>query len=405
MKAVSRPAPIRTDASNAFAHHTMKVRVPGIIREVQALNPDYPAPVQKALDTLRETIQNDGLIAMIDLPAPDYDQWARVYEAHDKETWLSTEWFFAEHFFYRHLIQAVRWWETGRDPFAPKKAIETSGDALWQTLATALSIRDDESLPVETRLRTLIHHTLWGNRIDLSYELAASHGGAWVSDDLLVDDSEQAIARLLGGRGTVHFVNDNAGTELAMDLALADTLLDGIADRVIFHLKMHPTFVSDAIVPDVLAFLDKLEAGSPEARRLAGRLRAAFVEGRLRLAPDLFWNSSRFLWDSPARLRKLFQGSPLVIVKGDANYRRMVGDALWQPEIPLSTVAAYFPAPILAVRTLKSDPVVGLPDGMAAYLYTVDKDWRINGRRGVIQFAQAGPVYSPGDEPRSARRW
>jgi uncharacterized protein with ATP-grasp and redox domains len=387
----TRPAPIRTDASNAFAHNTIRVRIPNIIREVQALNPDYPAPIQHALDRLRESLQNDEPAPMLDLPAPDYDDWAAIYAPHQGETWQATEWFFAEIYFYRLLIQAVRWWETERDPFAPKKAVEMSSEALWHTLDSALSVREESTLSVGERLNAMIHHTLWGNRIDLSYELARSHGGEWVSDDLLVDDSEHAVKRLLSTKGTVHFVNDNAGTELAMDLAMADTLLDGIAERVIFHLKIHPTFVSDATVPDVLEMLARLQAGRPGACRLAERLQTAMTAGRFVLAPDPFWNSSRFLRETPPRLETLFREAVLVIVKGDVNYRRMVDDALWQPTTPFGVALDYFPAPVLALRTLKSDPIVGLPDGMAERLDSVDKDWRINGRRGVIQFAENDP--------------
>jgi hypothetical protein len=76
----------------------------------------------------------------------------------------------------------------------------------------------------------------------------------------------------------------------------------------------------------------------------------------------------------------------MVIVKGDANYRRLVGDAVWQPETPFEDVMRYFPAPILALRTGKSDPIVGLPRGMAQALDQQDPAWRVNGRRGVIQF-------------------
>src|SRR5204863_1037953 len=135
---------------------------------------------------------------------------------HRGETWQATEWFFAEIYFYRLLIQAVRWWETERDPFAPKKAVEMSSEELWQTLDSTLAVRENTSLSIGERLNSMIHHTLWGNRIDLSYELARSHGGAWIDEDLLVDDGEQAAQQWLNAKGTVHFVNDNAGTELAM---------------------------------------------------------------------------------------------------------------------------------------------------------------------------------------------
>ena len=34
---------------------------------------------------------------------------------------------------------------------------------------------------------------------------------------------------------------------------------------------------------------------------------------------------------------------------------------------------------------MKSDAVVGLPGGLADRLDTVDREWRINARRGLIQ--------------------
>ncbi len=119
----NRPAPFSTDGSNPFAHRTMKVRVPKIVEEVQRLNPDYPAPIQRALETLRMSLESDAPIPMLNLPAPDYDEWASVYRP--GETWLHTEWFYAEITLYRHIIQAVRWWETGRDPFTSKKLEES----------------------------------------------------------------------------------------------------------------------------------------------------------------------------------------------------------------------------------------------------------------------------------------
>ena len=46
----------------------------------------------------------------------------------------------------------------------------------------------------------------------------------------------------------------------------------------------------------------------------------------------------------------------------------------------------YFPAPLLALRSLKSDPIVGLRPDQAETLDGLDPKWRSNGKRGVIQF-------------------
>ncbi len=388
MSEQTRPKPIRTDESDAFAHHTMQVRVPRIIRETQEANPDYPADIQRALNELREGLQNNAPIPAIDDPV-----WTNLYAQHEGETWLNSEWFFAEIYLYRLLVEAVRWYEGGRDPFAPKKIDEIRSGALRQALEYALAVPQDEA-----RLSELLLHSLWGNRIDLSHSASASHGSTASEDDFLVDERQAVVDHLLAHEpGEVHIVMDNAGTELAMDFALVDGLLDGLAERVILHVKRHPTFVSDATYNDVLTFLSEmtgrgdLTKGFGEAGKEVGtRLQSALLDGRLLVEPDIYWNSAWFLWQMPPRFQSFFARAALVIFKGDANYRRIVGDARWKPETPFAQVASYFPAPLLALRTLKSNAVVGLPPGMAETLDGIDADWRTNGRRGVAQFSAPG---------------
>lgn len=377
-------AQIRTDETNAFAHHTMGVRIPALIRETIDLNPDYPNPIKDALRKLSEDLANNAPIPMLDLPAPDYDEWAGHYQDYTGQTWLGTHWFFGEIFMYRHFIQAVRWWETHRDPFAPKKDEEFKGAAMRETLEQALAVPIN---PVDERLVALIEFALWGNRIDLSYALVMSHGAATM-DDLLTDEHEPAVRHMLDHPGTVHMIADNAGTELATDMVLADGLLDsGVIPQVIYHVKLHPTYVSDTTAPDVIWLLDLLNAGQygDAGRGLGQRLTKAFYSGRLKIAPDWFWNSPRFLNDLPPHLDKTFRDACLVIPKGDANYRRMMLDVIWPTTKRLKEVVDSFPAPLMALRTLKSDPVVGLPAGMAERLDKEDAQWRVNGKRGVIQ--------------------
>jgi uncharacterized protein with ATP-grasp and redox domains len=375
---------IRTDSTNAFAHHTMKVRVPAIIHEVMVLNPNYSPAILDALARLAEEMENDQLIPMLQPLAPDYEQWAANYAPYAGHTWLNTDWFFAEIYTYRLLMQAVRWWETGRDPFAPKKIAELGSSALWELIERTLSSQDT---PLEERLLSLVYAALWGNRIDLSYAASLAHGTTSSNEDLLVDDSAAVVKHLLETTGAIHIIVDNTGSELAMDLALADALLENENNRIIIHPKMHPTFVSDATAPDVLTLIERMAMHeTPIVSALGKRLSHAFESRRLTLAPDFYWNSTRVLWDMPPHLVDVFRGAALVIIKGDANYRRMVGDVLWPPDIPYSTVVDFFPAPLLALRTLKSDVVVGLPTGLDQRLDQTDPAWRVSGRHGLIQF-------------------
>ncbi len=374
-----RPPPIRTDGSNAFAHFSMTVRVPKILEEVIERNPDYPAATVAAILELRDAIRANAAVAPLDFPAPDAAEWESELAG---RSWLSTDWFFAECYVYHRLTAATRYWENGRDPFAPAKREELASARLWTGLEMLLE-REIEELP--ERLHSLIGLALWGNRVDLSYAVGSSFGAVGESDDLLVDDRDWAIERLLTPGAEVHIVADNTGSELSMDLVLADALLSGTRARVSLHVKMHPMFVSDALVVDVWLLLAAMQAKRAAIGELGSRLVRAFDERRLRILPDPFWNGPRFLWDRAPRIARALDDATLVIFKGDANYRRVVGDALWPAETSFAEVTRYFPAPLLCLRTMKSDAVAGLPPGLAAKLDGVDHDWRINGRRGVIQ--------------------
>lgn len=379
------PPPVRTDTTNLFAHNTMKTRVPGLLEETRRLNPDYPPSIDEALAHLAHALPANAPIPMLELPAPDYDDWAGYYAPHQGETWLGSTWFFTEVYLYRLVIQAVRWWENGRDPFAPRKEKELKDASLWDFL--------DEMLD-ESDLGKLLHYTLWGNRHDLSLVAASAHGKFGDADDLLADDTEITLAHLAACRRSVHIVADNSGTELASDLALMNALLEGGVQQVFYHVKMHPFFVSDSIVADVLNFLAWAERKSAKGGALVGRLRRMLDAGRLRLMPDLYWNSPLFLWELPPRLVKTFAAAEIVILKGDLNYRRAVGDAIWPPETPFAQAVEYFPAPLLALRTMKSDTALGLAAGHAQQLDKLDPQWRVNGKRGVIQFALRSDVKS-----------
>lgn len=393
-----RPAPIRTDQSNAFANNTMRVRLPAIIDETIALNSDYPPGIKERLCRLRNDIATGERIDDMELaPTGDEGSWASALlrQRHivgGEPTWHNAEWFFAETFAYRCLIEAARWHESGRDPFLPKKLEELHSDALWRLVERAYQPLDS---PV-SEVRRAVEFALWGNRIDLSYAASMERGAEASADDLLVDDRDALMADLSAlrtsregfrSREPVHIVADNAGSELAMDLALSETLLRQETPAVVIWLKAHPTFVSDATPADVWMMLAEMDRRSGRAGALAGRLRAAWAQGQLRFLPHAYWNSSRFLWDLPADLASQLNRARLVIIKGDANYRRAVGDCIWAAHTPFSDVVNYLDAPVLCLRTLKSDPVVGLQSAETArQLDCCDPDWRVNGQRGLIQF-------------------
>jgi hypothetical protein len=386
----SLPPLLMTSEAGSFAHHTLKVRVPAILREAMELN-DYPAEISAGLEELHAELL-DGRVRALREDAADKAFWDEVSASYVGRTWLDVPWYWAEAFFYRRILEAALYFQPGPwrgvDPFAPKKRTEWAPDA---APATADAFLRDLPADPETGFERAVHASLWGNRTDLSYTVAAHLGGAAAPQEelnnLLVDHTA-LLRRRLADRPNqcVAIITDNAGTELVMDLVLADLLLaQGLAGEVCLHVKPQPFYVSDVMVHDVTDAVEALPAGGAAAAALAGRLRGYLDKGRLRVLDHWLYASSLFFFELPEDLRSRLAAMDLVLVKGDANYRRLVGDVHWLPSTPFEQAARHFPAPVAALRTFKSEVVVGLQVGQAQRLDAEDPEWRVNGRRGVIQ--------------------
>jgi hypothetical protein len=183
------------------------------------------------------------------------------------------------------------------------------------------------------------------------------------------------------------FINDNVGSDLLFDLALAEFLLRlGWAGEIALHLKNQPFFVSDAMPEDVLQTMALLKAAPSAAMSALGRrLEADLSTGCLQLHTDPFWTSWQMFRQMPPHLVAQLARVDLVIIKGDVNYRRLLDDRHWPHTTRMEDAAAYFPAPFVSLRTLKGEIMVGLQPGQAESLQAEDATWLINGKRGIIQ--------------------
>ena len=103
---------------------------------------------------------------------------------------------------------------------------------------------------------------------------------------------------------------------------------------------------------------------------------------------NFYWTSPLPGWELPFPLRMELSPADLVISKGDANYRRLLGDLDWPYTTPFDEILQYFPAPILALRTVKAEIICGLQPGQAEKVAAQDRAWMVNGRWGVLQFAR-----------------
>ncbi|NOZ72152.1 MAG: protein-glutamate O-methyltransferase family protein [Chloroflexi bacterium] len=383
------PPLIYTSEPHSFAYNTFKKRIPAILRETMAVN-DFPHHIQRNLEDLHQEL-TDGRIRLLQEDTPDRTFWDEVSQPFVGRTWLDVPWFWAEAFFYRRLLEAIRYFHPGPthllDPFLPIKRREWQPQAAPRTLNQLLS-----SLPPDRHgcFERFFHAALWGNRVDLSYNVAGHLGSNSSKQaeqaNLLADDSKKVWAHLRQNRGTIIYVTDNAGTELLMDLALSNFLLDSeLAKEVHMHVKPQPYYVSDAMAADVAEGIQALPQGGKEATQLAEAIQRQIDKGRFQISSHWFYASSLFFYQLPADLLAQLSTAALVIVKGDANYRRLLGDAHWPYTTPFEHILRYFPAPVVALRTFKAELAVGLAPGKAEQIAQQDPDWLVNGRRGVIQ--------------------
>jgi uncharacterized protein with ATP-grasp and redox domains len=392
------PAPLAATEPDSFVHHTVTVRWPRIAQRVIEEN-NYAPEINGRIQSLIDDLPKAPIRALEDPEAPDESLWNQWIEPYQGQSWLECPWFFGETYFYRRIIEAIRYFQRGPsrdwDPFTVQKELGYSESidgirALAQARAEAL---DGEQGPTE--LVGLLKTALWGNQADLSMWDADADGPDHLGtgrgeEHLLVDDTGTVIEHLnaLDRPVRVDVWGDNAGFELVTDLALIDGLLSRDIDRVVLHVKAHPTFVSDTTVDDVRHALDLLGKDDDEATRaLSTRLKTALADGRLLLSDALTWTSPLRAREFPANVNAELARADLLISKGDANYRRLLGDRHWSFTTPFKEVMSYFPAPLLTLRTLKAEVAAGLSSEQVDRLNETDPDWAVNGRWGLIQFA------------------
>jgi len=329
-------------------------------------------------------------------------------------TWHHTSWLVTEAYFYRRLLYHTRYALNRVDPFAPHKDESLASALPFIESSLAPLVACFREAPADDEVPAFFRLALFGNRADLS--LTAGRSGSETAGGntavVLADHSARVVQHLCSCRalrrdsaatgehnagaalssssGHVIVVLDNYGLELVSDLVLADALISAqLASRVTLHCKQDPTFVSDAIVADIERTLTTLGAASAACAALAARLRHLLDQGALLVDFDRFYNSGHPAWDTPPRLLRQYAAADLVIVKGDANYRRLLGDRVTPVSFPFQEAMGYWPADVhlIALRTCKAPLAVGIDEEALRLAENSGcEDWRNEGKCGVLQY-------------------
>jgi uncharacterized protein with ATP-grasp and redox domains len=395
------PAPLVGSDAGSFTEYTVTQRMPDIARRVIIEN-KFPTAINQSLEKLAAELPSGYLQPLIDDTGADFSDWEKYLEPYKNQRWVDIPWFVAETYFYRLILNITHYFKPGEwqgvDPFELQKVqgLETSIDSIMSLctqLQQWLNESQQENQPSKSSLIALLYFALWGNRVDLSLWSAFEDDRSRFNiqtqlNNILVDDTF-AVAKLLtkSQDNCIDLVIDNAGFELICDLCLVDFVLgSGFANQVYLHLKPHPTFVSDAMIKDVHYTKDfLLQSSNIQVQSLGQRLTENLASGKLVLTEDYFSTSPLPFWEIPKTLKNELGKSNLMIVKGDANYRRLLGDRYWDFTTNFADIVSYLPAPMVALRTLKSEVAAGLKSEVIVELATIDPNWLTNGQWGLIQ--------------------
>jgi len=420
------PPPILISPEGSFAWDVFHRRHPVLIENLIAALPYGPDQIR----VLRALLDESRIGAIAPLPdsAPDAERWLGEWDrGHYGKSWMDAPFLWAESYFFRRILDATghfaptgsAW--SGVDPYEPMKDAELCDPGLEAAFSWYGAL---EGHPPALRFAALTEAAVLGNRADLVFQVTEVVEGYTAVNPPLVDDSELIRERLLGaaakahsvgfasaesvtaaggrgrgGAGAVAIICDNAGRELISDLLLVDELLAAdprsgtdlqsgaaLATRVELHVKPAPYYLSDATAADVGKCLRRLRGMSGPLGAAGARLFEHAAAGRLRIATHPFWCSPLSFHDLPADLRDRLDGR-FLLVKGDLNYRRLVGDLWWDPTTPFADAVRYLGLPVAALRAAKSDIVVGVSREQVERLDAAEPDWRLNGRHSLIQTA------------------
>jgi hypothetical protein len=376
------------------------------------------------------------------------DEVKFLAETGQGKTWHSAPWLFLECYMYRLLHTFFSsshspFWSS-YDVFASTKdgglKASKAGTAelcAWYLHAVHGLPEGGKEVRDEALLEEVLSIALWGNATDLSLlttismeELHSRQGRKAreaAKRNVIVDDTSSVAAYLttLPSKpkegSEMHIVLDNAGFELLADLVLALWLLKaGYAKRVVLHGKGRPWFVSDVTGRDLEFLFDSLmnasassmsdddqvdsqpfgpltEGEAAPLREFGAVLRSELGYGRLVYETDLLWTTQHHFGRMEAMAPELYArlaGSQLVVFKGDLNYRKLVGDGMWDMTTPFAEALGALAKPtsdhamrVLALRGCKADVVVGLAERVEERCRREGGDeWMRTGRYAVVSF-------------------
>ncbi|MDR3200566.1 MAG: protein-glutamate O-methyltransferase family protein [Spirochaetales bacterium] len=399
------PAYIGMTGEKPFARYTLEYRFPGIIDIAASARPGV---YSRRLEALRREAAEGRVtdpFAESGEDAPPFDKeafhpnelaaWREEIGRYQGKLWKDTPFYFAEAYMYLKILLASGYYDSSSeyfqaDPYEPTKEKELDRFLAAQGMETVFTgFTEMASAPArEENFAAALLFMLKANRIDLSNAKIAEVGRRLIlsggRDDLLVDHTGE-LAKLIASSRKTGIILDNAGAELAADLVFVWLYLSSHPERqVVLHAKKAPTFVSDAMIKDILSTAARL-ASRPHSARIGLDIQEFLAGGRLRLTDHYFWNGPKHFPEMPQEIKAELAGADVTLLKGDANFRRMIEDRSWPFSVNLEEITGWFPGSYAILRTFKSEVAADISEELCARMNEQDPGWLTDGRWGCVR--------------------
>lgn len=407
---MSLPSPSYTSDKKSFAYDTVKIRWPKIIKGCIEDAQDYPQVIGD-FEQLLKSFEADTKIAKFTQEEIKLNPDLLYYNENFVDcTWQNGPWLFLECYLYQVINNIfLKHQIIDFDVFNNlKQSTLVSSEFGITELCKKLSTFDF-NLTDEVKylyFKEFIDISLWGNSTDLSLlsgdvtlEDIKSIQGEEVrkqnEKNILVNDTNKVFDYLLteDTKTEIDIILDNSGFELLSDIVLAIFLLETkAAERVNFHCKKIPWFVSDTLPKDFEELFKELsEFNNEYVDEFITNAKGLLRDGKLSIKVNKFWTLSNPFWDLPKfDIYNDLKNSKLLIFKGDLNYRKLTNDLWWDKTTPFDVAIqdlAKANLPIMTLRTCKADVVVGLAEGVDEKLREVSGEfWAASGKYAVISF-------------------
>lgn len=387
--------------AGSFAKFTIENRFPQIFKEV--CSEEYES-------FIKDHKVDDEKILHSNIPGVDeLKKSISSYKDYTIKDFFEKAPFFLVEFYFYHLLLSLRNYDNLKfDFFAAKK------DADWKDRAedfsSKLSVLFDDFEKFNKRkfskkekqefnerknehIKSILYYSLTSNTGDLSqlHEIRSE------SVKCLCNETEicQNYLDVAKPYSRFDIICDNSGAELFSDIYLAVFfLVYGLAKKVVFHLKPCPFFVSDATIDDFSKLVAALTKNGKNTE-LLDFISKKKIEV---FSPNDFWVEPYYFDKMPDGLKNHFDKTNLVIIKGDLNYRRLVGDFNKYANETKSSInfetleerclfknKSNKNIPLVAPRVLKSDVFVGIDSVFEAIGRNSDSQFKSDGKWGVIQ--------------------